>query len=442
MTGGPRWAAPATRAARTTATWRARRWASLAAGVVAAFFTIAGSAAFAATPTTGASSAHLVLSATTVSVGQQITVAAVNFPPGAEVDVQVCGNGGLAGSTACDEANTFTAETSHSGYFLQDLTIGQPPQPCPCLVEAISPSLAAPVTVPITITGLSTATPQPFRPPAPTQALNVVSAQLSGSGPWTSLFGGPATRTLVLTVKNPESQAITVPELVLVKGKAPAPTDEVLTPQLGVLAAGEQRTYDLQVHYPPFAMGSYEVSGHFAGVSSARTFAASTHLSPWDLIVLIIVLVVLLVAATTREIVYSVQQYRKKRDLQWYDQRLAMAGGVAGTMTPRVMGGGPAGTGSVPGPVPSPGGPTSVAPTPPGAGSPGIAGTPPVQQPPPTPQQQQPTAHVLAPQPAQSAPAPRQVPSATPIAPPSGPAAPRAVPDGPAGGGPARPLGA
>ncbi len=433
MTRRSRRSASVARATRSTPTRRARRSAVLVAGVAAAFFVVAGPAAFAAAPTTAAAaSAHLVLSATTVSVGQQITVAAVDFPPGAEVDVQVCGNGGLAGSTACDEANTFTAETSQTGYFLQDLTIGQPPQPCPCLVEAISPSLAAPVTVPIVITGIPNATPQPFRPPAPTQALDVVSAQLTGSGPWTSLFGGPATRTLVLTVKNPEPQAITVPELVLVKGKAPVPADEVLTPQLGILAAGEQRTYDLQVVYPPFAMGSYEVSGHFAGVSSARTFAASTHLSPWALIVLIIVLAVLLVAATTREIVYSVQQHRKKRDLQWYDQRLAMAGGVAGTMTPRVMGGGPVGGEPMPAPAPSAGGPAGVVPTPPGAGAPG---GPPVRQP------QQP--YAPGPQPAPPAPAPRQVPSATPIAPPSGPAAPRAVPDGPAGGGgPVRPSGA
>ncbi len=432
------------RVVSAAASRRDRRSAAVLAGVAVAFFAIAGPAAFASTPTatSAAGTARLVLSSTSVSVGQRITVEAVDFPPGAEVDVQVCGNGGLGGSTACDEANTFTAETSHQGYFLQYLDIGQPPQPCPCLVEAISPSLSSPITVPITISGVSTATPQPFRPPAPSQALDIVSAQLTGSGPWTALFGGPATRTLVLTVKNPEPQAITVPELVLVKGKAPSPGDEVLTPQLGILAAGEQRTYDLQVIYPPFATGSYEVSGHFAGVSSDKTFAASTHLSPWALIVLIVVLVVLLVAATTREIVYSVQQHRKKRDLQWYDQRLAMAGGVAGTMTPRVMGGGPAGTGSVPGPAPGPGGPTSMAPNPPGGGSPGIAGTPPVQQPPPTPQEQQPTAHAPAPQPVQPAPAPRQVPSATPIAPPSGPAAPRAVPDWPAGGGPARPSGA
>ena len=175
-------------------------------------------------------------------------------------------------------------------------------------------------------------------------------------------------------------------------------------------------------------MGTYGVRGHFAGVSAAKTFSATTTLSPWGLIVLIVVLVIALVAATAREIAYSVRQHRKKQQLQWYDKRLAVAGGVSGAMAANVV---PGGTGTPPSAWSTPGagvpGPPTVAPGPAPAPGPAVPGG------------TAPAAAPVAPRGPAAPVAPRPVPgAATPITPPSGPAAPRAVPDGlpPSGGSP------
>ena len=297
---------------------RRPRWLRLLAVLVVPLIGVGGGepVAFGATGTTAAATGTLTVAPNAAAVGDRVRVSAFGLQPGTVFDVQLCGDGGLDGSLGCDQAGTFTAVTDRSGHFSQYLVVGNPPAPCPCIVQAIAPGLTSTVSTPITITNLPSASPKPAPEPA-LAGLVVVSSALEGSGPWTSVFGGSAHRTLVLTVRNPNRQRVPVPPLVLTSGPSPAPRDVVAHGAMGTLGAAQSRTYRIGVQFPPLASGVYVVRGRFVasatGLPASTPFVATTHLWPWGLWVLPLVLVLACLAVLVSWWVRTVVRRRRGR---------------------------------------------------------------------------------------------------------------------------------
>ncbi len=253
----------------------------------------AGAVAGGATPV-------LQLTPSSVRVGGQVLVDAESFPPGAAVNVQLCGDGGLDGSAGCDEADTFTAVTSEVGHFAQYLTIGTPPQPCPCVVQAVSPSLGVPATVPITVVGLPSAAPTLPASPSTGPALAITSASLVLDRSLPATFGASVPGTLTFVVRNSSAQPVSLPPLLLKMGPASALHQLAFTPVLGSIPPHQVQRFHFAVNVPRLTWGSYLVTGQFLGLPATASFSVGARMTPWLLILLLALLAAALVEGSIR----------------------------------------------------------------------------------------------------------------------------------------------
>ena len=224
-------------------------------------------------------------------------VSGVNFPPSSSVQVQICGDQALDGSPDCDLSDSQEVSTTPKGEFQIPLTVALPPKPCPCVVMALDFNLSITPTTPFVVIGAPYSTPNTFH----IHKLKILGAALQGDGPWTSWFGAPPKRTLVLTVHNPNDVAYTFPPLVLAIGQSKdITTQEATTQKLETIGAYKTATYDIPVAFPAVSIGEHQVAGVLGNPGYTTKFLVKTWLFPWGLLAVALVVLEIIALLITR----------------------------------------------------------------------------------------------------------------------------------------------
>lgn len=225
--------------------------------------------------------------------GAQVRVDGANWAPNAHLQIVTCGALGIGGSASCDQAATYTPIADKNGVFQAYVALGKPPVPCPCVLHVSDATSTDAVDIPVVVVGQPTA-PPPQPDVSAAQPLTVVSAQLTGWGPWTAFFGAGPQRTMVITVHNSTSRTITSARLSLATGTADSPGRALALTTVGPITAGTASTFQVPVTLPGGVGGSYTVTGTLDG---AATFSATTSSYAWGFYVLDVLLLLVLILA-------------------------------------------------------------------------------------------------------------------------------------------------
>lgn len=278
-----------------------------------------------AAPAPAAPPPRLAVDQVVAAVGSRITVTLSGWPAGMST-ISLCGNGGRRGSADCAVTDSTQSYVTDSGRTQVRLAVVVPPAPCPCVVRAGTLDGRTIGTLPIAIIGLagrpagsaaglggpaepggsttppggsaaeptvSTAepggSPEPdgFPGPAddPGARLTVVDVALVGGWSWPALFGGPARRTLVVTVRNDGAVAVDEPALSVTMGRGERPTGYVAAPPVGTIGPARQHTIRLPVTIPAPAAGRYTLRGELDGpLIQPVAFGATMTSYPWGLL--------------------------------------------------------------------------------------------------------------------------------------------------------------
>lgn len=228
---------------------------------------------------------RVVLDQDTAPVGSRLTVRLTGWAPGS-VLVRLCGNDAARGSVDC--ANGVTTYLAGAAPAAVTLAVGPPPVACPCVVQVTDLTTASRATQPFQPTGLPQLPTAPAvfaaRPGAP----EVVAARLTGPAEWrdrwSAWFGGPAHRTLELTLRNPGTVPLATGPVAVTVGRGDPPTTLVATPDVGTLAPGEERTFRIRVTLGAPTYGTYHVQGELP--DGTRVFLVGTETVPWGLVVI------------------------------------------------------------------------------------------------------------------------------------------------------------
>ncbi len=298
-----------------------RRFGRLTAAFVAGLVLVVaavGSLVITSAPAGAASTPppSVLVSPGAAAPGAIVTVTGSNFPANTNVQVQICGNQALDGSNDCDPGTSQEVSTTSSGLFSLQMLVAIPPKPCPCVILVLNFSSSVTPTTPFQVIGAPYSTPTPVFKIHP---LKVLSASLSGSGPWTSWFGAPPKRTLVLTVHNPNPTPYLFPPLVLAVGQdKDLTTLEATTQRLDTIDGDKTETYDIPVSFPAFSVGEHQVVGKLGNAGTTVRFQVGTWLMPWGLVLIVLIVLELIALAITRYF----RERRRRKDEQ---ERAALA---------------------------------------------------------------------------------------------------------------------
>ncbi|MFD9005374.1 hypothetical protein ACFV0T_31240 [Streptomyces sp. NPDC059582] len=235
----------------------------LLAAVLAALFVL---------PPAGAAAADgpaVQLSTAQAGTGGSITVSGSGWRSHTLLMVLICGRsapsrGVLGGTNSCANADGRAVTTDAKGGFSRKLPVTEPPVPCPCVVHVA------------TVTGAKAQADAVFQvaghavEPLPAQSaggrLSVLTdTRLDGSGGVLTWFGAPPARTLVFTVGNVGSEAVTNPVFRV------GTSHGVFAPQWderqwrGSVAPGRKARIRLPVELAAGAHGDYTVSLEYGG---------------------------------------------------------------------------------------------------------------------------------------------------------------------------------
>ncbi|MEV6342390.1 class E sortase [Actinoplanes sp. NPDC051851] len=223
--------------------------------------------------------------------------------PGGVVTAALCGNEGRQGSADCAVASASSVSVPATGSARLTLTLVAPPVGCPCVVRAA------------TVTGDRIASVTIDVPDVPDNSV-VSTAAAGGTGAdarltvsdvdvvdrWSlaALVGGPAVRTLRLTVHNAGTTAVTGAELSLDLGRAAGSSaPEALT--IGAIAAGGERRVETTFTVAAPAIGRYPIAGRIdAGAGAGTTFTATT--SSWPLLLPLLPFALVLLVIVVRRV--------------------------------------------------------------------------------------------------------------------------------------------
>jgi hypothetical protein len=226
-----------------------------------------------------------------------VKVTGSNFPPSTNVQVQICGNQALDGSGDCDLSTSQEVATTPKGLFQLQLSVALPPKPCPCVVMAIDFSLSITPTTPFDVIGAPVATPNSSR----LRPLQLVGAALQGDGPWTSWFGAPPQREVIVTVHNPNSSPYLFPPLVLTVGQSKdTTTREATTQRLATIGPFKTQTYEIPVSFPAVSVGEHQVVGVLGNAGYSTRFEVKTWLFPWGLAMVVLIVLEIIALLITR----------------------------------------------------------------------------------------------------------------------------------------------
>jgi fluoride ion exporter CrcB/FEX len=253
------------------------------------------------------------LSVSEAAPGEEVRVTGEGWGPGQLLQFVTCGEGGVTGSAACDTRGALATPVRPDGTFVVDLTVGEPPRDCPCVVHiaAVQGDADAVVNLPITLTGHTVG--QIPRGADPVRQLIVQDARLTG-GTAAAWFGAPDRLTLIYTIRNPTTSTL-VDATARVRLGGGGDDNVVHSEQITGLGPGQSRTLQVPVEIPLAAFGRYVVGVDVSGLAQARiTFQAY----PWGLFLINLLGLLLITWGVLRRVL------RRGNDLAWADPSRTM----------------------------------------------------------------------------------------------------------------------
>ncbi len=183
----------------------ARRASFLGLGAAAALFLFAASVPAGAAPTTsGASEPSVQVGPNPAAPGDSVTVRLAGWSSGT-VTVGICGNEARRGSEDCALVGDEAVAVRGSATTAVDLTIVAPPVSCPCVVRASDAAGDLVRTTSIPLLGVPSGPELVPTGPAARQRVDV-HTEIVSAGSFahsvSRVLGGPAAKTLVVTLRN------------------------------------------------------------------------------------------------------------------------------------------------------------------------------------------------------------------------------------------------
>ncbi len=222
-----------------------------------------------------------------------MVVTGQHWPEDTLVVAMLCGAEAVDGSVDCAQSAQIVMTPGPDGAVQGAMPVIAPPAPCPCVVLVTTLSNDVARKIPVAVEGVPIAPVQSTSPAARPAALHV-KTRVEGGTTVSSTFGGPATRTLVVTITNAGAVAVPHPVVVARWGRDGHEHNVIPSRLLARLPAGATRTVHLSFELDPASIGSYEVVGHVTGATKVVGFHASTSTWPWGWLLLVLLLVQLL----------------------------------------------------------------------------------------------------------------------------------------------------
>jgi hypothetical protein len=265
------------------------------AGLVALL--MAGSSAVAIAQTAPTTSGPAITTAqTTVKVGEQIDFTVSGFK-GRGFVLSVCGNEARRGSSDCDMvgSRSLPVDVANGGVTGNQMQVGAPPVPCPCVLRASSITNDEIAVTPLVIEGHPVA--EVVDGGAVRDPLVVtVQATPSPNGlgdSFRATLGGPARYAVTITVRNRSVVPASNVTLSAAGGRSADDFRVLVEPDdPGLIPAGQtwQQTVEAVVPYPSFGTMQWRATASGAGVPVTAT--TSTSSKPTLLILLAVFLIV------------------------------------------------------------------------------------------------------------------------------------------------------
>ncbi|WP_052441380.1 hypothetical protein [Streptacidiphilus anmyonensis] len=228
-------------------------------------------AALPATSARAASGPVVVALPASAKPGATTTVGGSGWPASTLLTVLLCGQNAVAGTDDCANAAGRAVTTDANGRFTQQLSVENPPQPCPCVVHVT------------TVLGSTEAADTPFdvigaavKPIPPNAAgngqLHALSASLTGDSGLLNWFGAPPSRTLRVIVTDLGAAPVTNPEFQLGTSHDVLAPEWSAAPWQGVVQPGQKVEIDLPVEFGSGASGRWSVALRYQGQDFAGAY--------------------------------------------------------------------------------------------------------------------------------------------------------------------------
>jgi hypothetical protein len=246
-----------------------------------------------------------------VAVGDTLRIEGADWPPHVLATAVVCGNGALDGSVDCDLARSSTNAVTFDGILRLEVEVGEPPQPCPCVVRIFDTANIHLIEVPLEIEGVATQEPESRFSARGLASLEILSVEVRGSGPVPAWFGAAPERELVLTVGNNGDEALTGVSLLASWSSGDGTTrvfDAIDFPTVGT---GSELVVPIPVSFDLMANGSYQVGGELVLNNDSITFATVTQMRPWGLFALGLTLAFVAIASLL--VRWAIRSIRRRR---------------------------------------------------------------------------------------------------------------------------------
>jgi len=263
---------------------RARRLVVLTAAAFLAATAMPAGATIAA----GGTEPELHLETDVLTPGRSVAITGSRWPTGTTLQAVLCGANAVNGSADCVQAAAVTMSPGPNGVVNGVLQVLPPPQPCPCVVVVSLLATAKSITLPVQVEGVPAAPVPPASTQHQPQPLTV-RARVTGGNSLGSVFGAPASRTLVLTVTNTDQSPVPNPVVSAQWGRKRNVDQSISVPGVGPLAPGESRRINIPFELDALSFGSYSVAGRVTGASAPVRFEEETSTWPWGLFVILLV---------------------------------------------------------------------------------------------------------------------------------------------------------
>ena len=255
------------------------------------------------------------------AIGEKMRVLGKRWDRG-KVNVAVCGNLGLNGSTDCDQPSSRSLTVGSGGGFSTIIKVAVPPKPCPCVVLVQSENGSTVIRIKMDIVGSVSQLPSQNTPEAAFTTVGVTSAVKGGSS-WRDAFGFGPSRTLTFTVVNTGKFATGNGAIDITVGKENPPIGFAGTVAFNSIEAGATATIVAHISLDAFAFGTYNIKARLQSPRVSKELALTTNTFPWFLVTALLLLVLIV------DLIVVLRTRRKKQDALESDLATLSDAGVA-----------------------------------------------------------------------------------------------------------------
>ncbi|MEV7991798.1 hypothetical protein AB0O67_07745 [Streptomyces sp. NPDC086077] len=266
------------------------------------------------------------LSTSQAGTGGSVTVTGGGWRKRTLLMILICGQsvpsrGVIGGTNSCANADGRAVTTDAEGRFRKELPVAEPPVPCPCVVHVAT--VTGPEAQADAIFQVAGHTVEPLPAEPAGGRLSVLDdTRLDGSSGLLTWFGAPPARTLVLTVGNVGTSAVTDPVFQVGTSHgvfAPAWEERQWR---GTIAPGRKAQIRLPAELAAGAHGDYTVSLKYGGkVLAEQPWAVGR---PWGVTLFWVLVCLVVPAAVFRAGMAVVDRVRPRRPGGVRHRRLPM----------------------------------------------------------------------------------------------------------------------